>query len=176
MVLSNISSLLFHIGNNGPFILFVFTILFLKNTLNALYYYVIGFILNFILNIFLKATIQQPRPKYNEDLFKLSLQYLKKHESIVPYDMYGMPSGHAQSVIYSTLFVYLILKNKKIALFYVIISLITLIQRVKGLYHSIFQVLVGSLIGFLFAYFIFYMYQQKMTGNLSLKKDDFALF
>jgi membrane-associated phospholipid phosphatase len=176
MILSNVSHILFIIGNNGPFILFVFSIIFLKTKPNALYYYVVGFIINFILNIFLKGTIQQPRPKYDDDLFKLTLNYLKKHESIVPFDIYGMPSGHAQSVIYSTLFVYLVLKNTKITLFFVLISLITLIQRVEGLYHTIFQVIVGSFVGILVAYLFFCMYEQKMAGNLSLKKDDFAPF
>lgn len=175
MILSNILSVLSHIGNNGPFILFIFSIILLKNIPNALYYYVVGFILNFVLNIFLKATIQQPRPKYDDDLFKLTLNHLKKHNSIVPFDMYGMPSGHSQSVIYSTIFIYLVLKDTKITLFYLFISLITIGQRVGGLHHTIFQVIVGSLIGIGFGYFIFYMYEQKMVGKLTLKKDDFAL-
>lgn len=171
MTLNNILST---IGGHGPLILFFLSLFMLKNKPNGLYYYLIGWVLNFILNITLKGLIQQPRPIDNQDIFKIALNHYKKHNTIIPFDVFGMPSGHAQSVMYSTIFVHLMLKNSKLTLLYLIISIITISQRINELHHTIFQVLVGSLVGLVFGYFIFYLYRQKMMGNLSLKKDDFA--
>lgn len=167
-------NILLNIGSNGPLILLFTSIYLLLNTQNGLYYYIVGYVLSMLFNIVLKGIFKQPRPIYDQDLFKVALNYNKKHHFIIPYNIYGMPSGHAQSVFYSTIFIYLMFKNSKITLFYLIISLITIFQRVEGLWHTIFQVIIGSLIGLVFGYFIFYMYQQKMMGSLKLKKDDFA--
>jgi membrane-associated phospholipid phosphatase len=172
MILTDILS---SIGNFGPFILFIFSLYLLRKTPNALYYYLIGFLLNMILNIILKLTFKQPRPKDNEDLFKLTLNYASKYNSVLPFDIYGMPSGHAESVIFSTIFIHLMFNNLKLTLLYLFISMITIFQRVIELYHTIFQVIVGFFVGLIFGYFIFFMYKQKMTGNLALKKDDYAL-
>lgn len=171
MIIINILSL---IGNYGPLILFLLSSFLLRNTSNALFYYIIGFIFSIILNIILKLTFKQPRPRDNEDLFKLALNYSNKYNYILPFNIYGMPSGHAQSVMYSTIFIYLMFKNPKISIFYLLISLITIFQRVEDLHHTVFQVIIGFIIGLLVGYFIFYMYKSKMTGNLALKKDDNA--
>lgn len=167
-------NLLLKIGSYGAFILFFISLYLLINKQNGLYYYIVGYFLSIILNIVLKGIFKQPRPMYDKDIFNVALNYTKKHNFILPYDIYGMPSGYAQSVFYSTAFIYLMFKNIKITIFYLIISLITIFQRVEELWHTVFQVIIGSLIGIFFGYFIFYMYQQKMMGNLKLKKDDFA--
>lgn len=166
------------IGNFGPLILFTISLYLLRKTSNALYYYLIGFLFNFLLNVILKLTFKQPRPRDNEDLFKLILNYTTKNKCILPYDIYGMPSGHSQSVIFSTIFIYLMFKNTNLTLLFLLISIITIFQRVIELHHTVFQVIIGSLIGLIFGYFIFSMFKQKMAGNLSLKKDDnaFVLF
>ena len=169
-----LSKILLNIGSNGPLILFIASVYLLRNSQNGLYYYIIGSILNTILNVVLKGIFQQPRPIYDKDLFKVALNYNKKHQFMIPSNIYGMPSGHAQSVFYSTIFIYLMFKNSNITIFYLLISLITLFQRIEELWHTVFQVIIGSLIGLIFGYFIFYMYQQKMMGSLKLKKDDFA--
>lgn len=169
-------NILLYIGTNGPVILFFSSIYLLINLQNGLYYYIIGYILSILLNIILKCIFKQPRPICDKDIFKVALNYNKKHNFIIPYDVYGMPSGHAQSVFYSSIFTYLMFKNPKITIFYLIISIITLFQRVEELWHTVFQVIVGSFIGIIFGYFIFYMYQQKMMGSLKFKKDDYAIF
>ena len=163
-----------NIGSNGPLILLFTSIYLLLNSQNGLYYYIVGYVLSMLFNLILKGILKQPRPIYDQDLFKVALNYNKKHNFMIPYNLYGMPSGHAQSVFYSTIFIYLMFKNSKITLFYLIISLITLFQRVEGLWHTVFQVIIGSFVGLIFGYFIFYMYQQKMMGSLKFKKDDFA--
>lgn len=171
MILIDILS---YVGNFGPIILFVLSLYLLKKTSNALYYYLIGFLLNIIFNIILKITFKQPRPKDNEDLFKLALNYASKYDCILPFNIYGMPSGHSQSVIFSTIFIHLMFNNYRLTLLFLFISIITIFQRVIELHHTIFQVIVGGFIGLILGYFIFFMYKQKMAGNLTLKKDDNA--
>jgi membrane-associated phospholipid phosphatase len=83
-----------------------------------------------------------------------------------------MPSGHAQSVFFSTVFIYLALKDIKITVLYLIISLLTMYQRVLFNSHTVLQVLAGALVGILFAGFIYFMARQKITGKLRAKKDD----
>jgi hypothetical protein len=170
-----IVNILSMIGNFGPYILFILSLYLLQKTSNALYYYIIGFVLNLLLNIILKLTFQQSRPKDNEDLFKLALNHANRHNYILPFNVYGMPSGHAQSVFYPTVFIHLMLQNSKITILYLLISIITIFQRVEELHHTIFQVIIGSFVGMIIGYFVFYMHKQKMAGNLALKKDDYAL-
>ncbi len=171
----NFVNILSVIGNYGPIILFILSLYLLQKKSNAFYYYIIGFVLNLLLNIILKLTFKQSRPKDDEDLFKLALNHMNRHNYILPFNVYGMPSGHAQSVFYSTIFIHLMLHNTKITILYLLISIITIFQRVEELHHTIFQVIIGSFIGIIVGYFIFYIYKQKMAGNLALKKDDYAL-
>ena len=171
----NFVNILSMIGNYGPIILLILSLYLLQKTSNAFYYYIIGFILNLLLNIILKLTFKQPRPKDDDDLFKLALNHMNRHNYILPFNIYGMPSGHAQSVFYSTIFIHLMLHNTKITILYLLISIITIFQRVEELHHTIFQVIIGSFVGIVVGFSIFYMYKQKMSGNLALKKDDYAL-
>jgi cellulose synthase/poly-beta-1,6-N-acetylglucosamine synthase-like glycosyltransferase len=59
-----------------------------------------------------------PRPSEDADRFNLALTHGRRFifKSGVPFDVFGMPSGHAQMVFYSTTFVYLSLKNPNIRL------------------------------------------------------------
>ena len=71
-------------------------------------------------------------------------------------------------------FIYLALKNINIVIFYLLISLLTMYQRIIFKDHNILQLLVGAVVGILFAYFIYYMAQQKIVGKIRAKKDDNA--
>jgi len=124
----------------------------------------------------LKNIIKQPRPIENQKLFHEMLQYNKLHRYYynIPSDRYGMPSGHTSSVIFSTIFVYLVFHDKKITLFYLLIASNTMFQRLNNLYHSLAQVIFGAMFGALFGYFIFYMARNYNMGKLTLKKDDFG--
>ena len=92
----------------------------------------------------------------------------------VPYDIFGMPSNHAQKAFYSTIFIHLALKNIYVTLLYLIISLITMYQRVENKSHSVVQVIAGAMVGGIFAYFIYYMASKKNIGKINTKKDDDA--
>ena len=163
-------------GQKGPLILLFTSFILLWNKTTFLYYYFFGFFLNIILNLILKGLFKQPRPLEGKRIFQIALKYGSdyKYMNGIPFDMFGMPSGHAQSVFYSTVFIYLTLKNKKIALLYLLISLITLYQRVEYQMHTVLQVIIGSIIGAGFSYCIYYISQGKLVGNLMLKKDDNA--
>jgi membrane-associated phospholipid phosphatase len=90
------------------------------------------------------------------------------------FDRFGMPSGHAQSVFFSTAFIYFALKNVKISLFYLLISLNTLYQRVKYKNHSIGQVIIGSLVGSVIGYAFFKYAKHILKKELKEKPDDNA--
>ena len=85
-----------------------------------------------------------------------------------------MPSGHAQSVLFSTVFIYLSLKNRDILYLYLFISSITILQRINYNYHTTAQIIVGSIIGSIFAYFIYYLARVKIKGRITEKKDDYG--
>lgn len=156
------------IGNKGPFILFVSTICLLWNH-TMLVYYLCGFFVNIILNIILKIIIKDPRPSVDKSSFFLAL---KRNSNLIKIDMLGMPSGHAQSVVYSTIFIFLVLRQW--IPFYLFISLVTIYQRVNYRYHTILQVIIGSIIGSIFAYMVFFLAKNKLKGSMKLKMEDNA--
>jgi membrane-associated phospholipid phosphatase len=158
------------IGYLGPQLLFISSIYFLFDKYTSLAVYFLGFFLNILLNIILKSYIQQPRPSEDKRLFNLEILNGKR----IGYDRYGMPSGHAEGVFYSTAFIFLTLKNKWIGLIYLLISLVTSYQRVSYQNHTFSQVFIGGLIG-IFMGILFYYYSMKiLKGNLREKKDDNA--
>jgi membrane-associated phospholipid phosphatase len=162
------------IGEHGPTILFVETIYLLWNKSYSLMYYSYGFFLSLILNVVLKGIFQQPRPSEDPKLFNIALKNGTRFKFIngIPHDIFGMPSGHAQAVIFTTLFIHLTLKNRYLTSSFLIISLLTMYQRVKYDYHTVFQVIAGAIVGALFAYFIHYMSYKKIIGKIMSKKDD----
>ena len=66
-----------------------------------------------------------------------------------------MPSGHAQSVSFSTIFIYLSLHNIYLTSIFIIISFIAIFQRVYLNFHTLEQVIVGILVGSFLSY-LFY--------------------
>ncbi len=164
------------IGQNGPMLLLFTTIFLLRNKHNLLFYYILFFIISIFLNMILKGIIQQPRPSIDTKTFNLMMKnkerYVHKHG--IPYDIFGMPSGHSQSVLLSTIFIYLSLHDIKIAMVYLFITLITITQRVIDNHHTILQVIFGSIIGCLLGYAAYKMAQSNVQGKKTAKKDDYG--
>ena len=138
------------IGHYGQSILF-FTSIYLLWGICATYYS-IGIFTNAMLNLTLKGVIGDPRPSESKK-FKLAIKNGEKRDRFVfkngmPRDRFGMPSGHAESTIFSSVFIYGF--NKRIFPFYLFISLITMCQRVYYNYHTVSQVIVGAIVGLLF--------------------------
>jgi len=158
------------IGYLGPFVLLFTSIYLLWNKSTLLIIYLIGFFLNILLNYLLKILIQQPRPSEEINLFNA----LKASGKIIPFDSYGMPSGHAQEVFYSTFFIYFALKNNKVVCLFLLMSLYTGYQRIKYNSHTLLQVICGSIIGSIMGYFFFNLSTKKLMGVLKFKLDDNA--
>ena len=145
---------LYNIAEYSHFILIVISLFLLWNNKTLFYYYIIGVSLNEIINMLLKFLIKQDRPnndkanddKANDDKNKLLSSNVQK---------YGMPSGHAQSVSFSTMFIYLSLHNIYLTSIFIIISFIAIFQRVYLNFHTLEQVIVGILVGSFLAY-LFY--------------------
>lgn len=175
---------IYYVGSYGPTILFIISVvlLFALDKTKLLLYYIAGFGINIILNILLKGLIKQPRPMNDNQLFNIINN--KKHGlhfmDNIPFNAYGMPSGHAQLVLYSLIFIFLSLKTHRYIYFYLIllyalVCFITLYQRVAYDFHTIFQVIVGSLLGLMIGGFIYYIYLKNIAGIVKPKKDDYAL-
>lgn len=164
------TNLISFIGFISPFILMINSIYLLWNKHNLIVYYVIGLFFNSLLNYVLKGIIKQPRPLENEKLINLALN----NGRLFSYDIYGMPSGHAQSALYSTIFIWLVFKNKNILILYLLLTLLTIYNRINTQSHTMLQVIVGAIIGALFGYFIFYIATKKIKGKFKPKEDDNA--
>lgn len=126
----------------------------------------------------LKGLIQDRRPSIDSKTFQLMMKnkerYISKHG--VPYDIFGMPSGHSQSVLFSTMFIYLCLRDFKVFLVYAIVSLITLTQRVLCMHHTFMQVVVGSFIGIVLGNLGYNMAKLNIEGKKTAKRDDYGPF
>ena len=120
-----LSNLFYQIGQNGPLILFAFSIFLLRYKPNLLFYYILFFILGEIFNTFIKGIIQQPRPSIDKKTFDLMMKNKERYinKNGFPYDIFGMPSGHSQLVFYSTIFIYLSLNNVKITMIFLFLWL-----------------------------------------------------
>ena len=166
--------IIYNIGTSGPLVLFIYSLHLLWKKNNLFYYYVCGFFLCTILNLVLKGIIKEPRPSEDPKLFNIALKHSIRFRFVngYPHDIFGMPSGHAQLVFFSTFFIYLALKNIKITIIYLLVSLLTIYQRVLFKDHTVLQVFAGALVGILFGGFIYFMARQKIMGKLRAKPDD----
>lgn len=174
-------NILFTIGEYSPLILIIPTLTLLYNKPTLYYYYIFGLVINSMLNITLKLLIKEPRPQPLKNATAVANPNPKKNENIetslafsnlAHFDNYGMPSGHAQIVFFSSIYIWFAFKNIKISLIYLCVSLITLYQRVQYNKHTISQVIVGSIIGSLMAALTYFFFKKKIVGILKFKPDD----
>jgi membrane-associated phospholipid phosphatase len=90
---------------------------------------------------------REPRP--DNPIEFSSLEQYKNEER------YGMPSGHAQSVFYSIVYLYSFYQSISVLLFTLFIGFTTLYQRWKYRRHTVNQLMVGSGVGSIFALAIY---------------------
>ena len=171
-----LSTIFDRFGQYGPIILIIYSCYLLWDKSNLFFYYVVGIFINAILNLIIKGIIQEPRPSEDLKTFELSLKNGRRFlfKDGIPHDIFGMPSGHTQSSLFSTIFIFLSLKNLNILRVYLLISFIIMTQRVAFNHHTINQVIVGAIVGGLFGYSMFYMAQNKLMGVLREKIDDYG--
>ena len=163
-------------GKFGPLILIFLSMYLLWDSNNLFFYYIVGIFSDSILNLILKGTLQQPRPSEDIKQFNLALSHGKRFlfKDGIPHDIFGMPSGHSQSSLFSTVYIYMCFKKTNILYVYLLISFITVMQRVYFNYHTVLQVIAGAIVGGGFGYFVYYLAKEKIKGHITEKKDDFG--
>ena len=164
------------IGGFGPVILIILSAYLLWDNSNLFFYYSIGVFISAILNLILKGLLQQPRPSEDPKMFNLALTRGKRFifKNGIPHDIFGMPSGHAQSALFSTVFIYLSLKKTNLLYVYLLISIVTMVQRVVFNHHTFLQVIIGSIVGVGLGYFVYFLAREKIKGRITEKKDDYG--
>lgn len=168
--------ILYELGGYGPIILLILTWYLLWDQKNLLFYYNIGLLANSILNLVLKGFIQEPRPMFDSKKVSLAKTHAKQFffQNGIPFDIFGMPSGHAQMSFFTTIFVYLSLKQKNLLYLYLAFSLLICYQRIKYDFHSIEQVIVGAIVGSAFGYLVYQLVREKIKGRIRERTDDFG--
>lgn len=154
----------------GPIILITITTILLWKKETLLFYFILGATINIALNFFLKGVFKEPRPTGNQQIIQLAINNGKRLGSQV----YGMPSGHAQSAFYCAAFIFLSLKNWKITAFYVIFALLICYQRYIYKEHTLWQLFVGALVGLVMGFIAFKGAKKKQMGLLFSKPEDGA--
>ena len=89
-------------------------------------------------------------------------------------DKYGMPSLHAQSVGYSYAFILFTIHNIYVVWGYLIISLITMMQRYAYKNHTFFQIVIGNIIGVIVGTLCYMLSSKFIQGKINQKEDDFC--
>ena len=139
-------------GYLGPTILLALILLTLAQEQIAnpyLYAVVIAWqLFSHILNVILKNTIRAPRPDSDKDpqfahLKPTAENYMTIHKH------YGMPSGHAQSIVSELTFIALYFQKPLLTAFALGQTLLTLWQRYETRRHSAEQLAAGSAVGLL---------------------------
>ena len=173
--------LFYNFGKYGPGLIFIIAVYLLYTKHILLMTFIIGYVLNILFNFMLKGIFRMPRPNENMKKFDAAIR-LNKYMNL---NRFGMPSGHAQTMIFTLVFVSFALlstKNKVngintnqnwVALM-IVLSIITLAHRVHFNMHSLEQIFVGSIIGALIGYGFFYYSQIRIRGSLN-NKDDYSL-
>ena len=154
-------------GLYGPHILGVSSLFILRNKPTWLIAYIAGYIVNILLNIILKLLFKHPRPDENLPVF-----YAKQNKGLIQYDRYGMPSGHAQSTLFSTVYIWFSTKNYWITLAYFFVSCLSIYHRLKYNSHDILQITVGAIIGIIIACITAIYVKRLIPGILRAKPDD----
>jgi membrane-associated phospholipid phosphatase len=167
---------LYELGEYGPILLILLSWYLLWEHHNLFFYYNVGIMANAVLNLLLKGIIQEPRPMFDSKKISLVKTHAKQYffQHGIPFDIFGMPSGHAQMAFFTSTFVYLSLKHTNLLYLYLGFSLLICYQRVKFDYHSISQVIVGAIVGTCFSYFVYQLAREKIKGRIIEKLDDGA--
>jgi membrane-associated phospholipid phosphatase len=152
--ISRMQEIIEKIGFMGPLILLFIGIYNLCNQQKYLLSYLVFFVGNTIINKILKKIIKQKRPSNSKKIL---------NEEYSGEELYGMPSGHAQSCFFSISFLYFVKGSPTWLIIELFIAALTIYQRWKYRQHTLEQLFAGSLVGIAFAYFSFYLTKQWLS-------------
>ena len=167
-MLMNASFLFHYIGVYAPVLLFVISLLLLRQLPVFLRVFVSGVVLNNIANIILKMAIKEPRPFNDQKAGEIGVVDGERSS----FDKFGMPSGHAQNCGFFVLFITMVLNNPYVTGLYSVVSVITLFQRYLYNNHTFLQLLFGFIIGGSIGYIMYLMGYMYLQGNVETSKDD----
>lgn len=154
----NIITIARQIAFNGPIITTIFSMYHLWDRPAYCLLYIFGVILNLGTNTFLKQWIKQPRPDgYLHNIENAEVYAAKGQE-------YGMPSGHAQMVIYTLTYLILLGYDRTVILVVSLFSGATIIQRYLDNKHTPEQLIVGSVVGGALAWVLVYCKKLNLRG------------
>jgi membrane-associated phospholipid phosphatase len=145
------------VGLLGPLILFIVSGWQLWG--NGIYWTlsIVVFCINICINIGLKQWIREPRP--------VGGQIMTTYDTYTGVLDYGMPSGHSQMAFGLVTFVYLVKQSAINLIGGVWIISLTVYQRWKYRRHSIEQLAIGAIVGFLVAYISYTAITMIITGQ-----------
>ena len=127
------------LGFFGPLILFFISIAVFITRIPYEIGYVFGFFINTVLNNYIKSSVKESRPEGGRSLFSW--------EIYSGTEKYGMPSLHAQSVVFSTVYLWLSGGSPSWLILESFLSALTIYQRWHYKRHTIKQLAVGSALG-----------------------------
>lgn len=143
-IFGNIIDFFYGIGYFGEYITFIFTLFLIYSQTYNLVFYIIFFILNKVINDYLKDYFKEYRPS-NPKKFLDDDKFSKKK--------YGMPSGHSQLSFFSLTYSYLSVKKITISIILMLITcLIVIYERFVYHNHTMFQLILGAIVGITIAY------------------------
>lgn len=165
-----------NIAYNGPIIITVITASQLIHKVPYLISFMMFNYLNLKLNEFLKICFREPRPERinlaEEQQNHLMVSLFKGKIGAPPINsahVYGMPSGHAQTGGYALGFLWFVQSASPASLLATFIFASTLYQRWVTMRHTIFQLFVGTLVGFGFAGLVYYGTKQFLYSKIKFK-------
>jgi membrane-associated phospholipid phosphatase len=154
----NINDAFWQVGIYSPIFIAIILVLHLIRQPKYAIAYVLFSAINVSFNIFLKHTLKQPRPHI--------LVYDKTYD-----DYYGMPSGHAQQILFTLVF--LLLVRPSWIVFWICLTLgsFGLIERYVHRRHTIEQLFVGGVVGGAFAVVSVFGIRKMLFANQTFVHD-----
>lgn len=148
-IFSNYIDFFYSLGYFGEYITFFITCALIYNQQIYFYFYILIFLLNRILNGYLKKVFKQSRP--NKPIKYLDSDKFSKSK-------FGMPSGHSQLTFFSIMYAYLV-THKFIPwiLFLLAIGLIVVYERYTYRNHTLNQLIIGAILGSFIAYLTYHI-------------------
>jgi membrane-associated phospholipid phosphatase len=146
--MKNIENTFDILGFYGPIVIAVIVCIVLRTRPKYVFLYIIFLVLNDEFNKILKLIFRENRPEN-----PIPFLQIEKYEGV---QSYGMPSGHAQSVAYSCVFLYMLSGVSYWLYISLFIAILTCVQRWKYRRHSVEQIMVGVVCGIFVAYSVIY--------------------
>lgn len=146
--MKDIEIILDTLGFYGPIIIAFIVGVALSSRPKYLFLYFVFLVLNNEFNKILKLIFREKRPE--------NPIHFSKIEKYNGAQIFGMPSGHAESVGYSFMFLYILTGTSYWLYIVGFIAVLTCIQRWKYRRHTFEQIIVGLLCGMAIASILLY--------------------